>query len=81
MLSIKVIRTEDHNFVNGNCSNVKIMLFSGKIVWRNQITFKLNSTINRNNFIQWKIVNLHVMHGHHEILPGYSVWFGIQAKY
>jgi len=56
--------------------------FVTKIVWSDEVQFKLNGSVNRHNCncVYWVPENLHVRVGKVVNLPGVNVWCGLSAK-
>jgi hypothetical protein len=47
------------------------------IVWSDEVTFKLNGTVNSHNCVYWATENPNIMEEQALNLPGTSVWFGL----
>jgi hypothetical protein len=52
----------------------------GMIVWTDEVTFKLNGTLNQHNCVYWysEDPNVHVYKAVN--LPGLSVWCGVSSR-
>ena len=51
--------------------------FAGKVIWSDEVQFKMNGTVNRHNCVHWVPINPHIHVGKEVNLPGVNVWCGL----
>jgi hypothetical protein len=54
--------------------------FLGMTVWADEVTFKLNRTVNWHNYVYWSSEDPNIHVDNMVNLPGLSVWCGVSSR-